>query len=684
MSAIHIPSDDLKGRIIGREGRNIRSFEQLTGTNLIIDDTPECVTISCFDPVRREIGRVTMENLVADGRIHPARIEEMFGKAEAFVNQRVQEAGEQAAFDTGIHDLHPELVRTLGRLRYRTSYGQNVLNHSLEVAYLSGVMAAELGLDPIPAKRAGLLHDLGKAVDHEVEGSHAVIGADLARRFGEKPDIVHAIEAHHNDVEPSSVLAVLVQAADAVSGRPPRRPQGDARRLHQAPREARGDRQLVQGRGAHVRHPGRPRGARDGGARGGGRGRHDRARPRHRAPHRERDAVPRPGEGRGHPREPRGRRREVGRRRHGRRLAGSLHRERHAATAISRVEADLGDGFVRLRSAEAERRQAAHDIRSTEDIVIEMLRNARDAHAKSVFTAVSREGGRRRIVMVDDGDGVPPALHERVFEPRVTSKLDTMHMDKWGVHGRGMALYSIARERRDGARRRLGCGHRAPRSSWRRTSTRVGEKADQSSFPVFERTDVGHRRRARPKNILRTVCEFALECRRDCTVYLGSVTDVVATLYAFGLSSLTAAVARVRRDADELPVCKRLALAADPAELAGLAGSLGLALSERSARRVLDGEIAPLSPAARPRAHRQTTHPSAAAPRTRRPVRLRGRTGSQAGPRGSGRLRWPGGRCLPRRRATLLPGARRAARGARGQGRHPHPYPREQAPLSSA
>ena len=221
VSSIHIPNDELKGRIIGREGRNIRSFEQLTGTNLIIDDTPECVTISCFDPVRREIGRVTMENLIADGRIHPARIEEMFAKAEKLVNQRIQEAGDQASFDTGIHDLHPELIRTLGRLRYRTSYGQNVLNHSLEVAYLSGVMASELGLDPVTAKRAGLLHDLGKAVDHEVEGSHAVIGADLARRFGERAEIVHAIEAHHNDVEPNSVLDVIIQAADAVSAARP-------------------------------------------------------------------------------------------------------------------------------------------------------------------------------------------------------------------------------------------------------------------------------------------------------------------------------------------------------------------------------------------------------------------------------------------------------------------------------
>lgn len=221
VSTIHIPNDDLKGRIIGREGRNIRSFEQLTGTNLIIDDTPECVTISCFDPVRREIARVTMENLIADGRIHPARIEEMYDKAVKYVNDRVQKAGEEAAFDAGIHDLHPEVVKTLGRLLYRTSYGQNVLSHSLEVAHLAGVMASELGLDPVPAKRAGLLHDLGKALDHEIEGSHAVIGADLAKRFGESESIVHAIEAHHEDVEPNSVLDVLIQAADAVSAARP-------------------------------------------------------------------------------------------------------------------------------------------------------------------------------------------------------------------------------------------------------------------------------------------------------------------------------------------------------------------------------------------------------------------------------------------------------------------------------
>lgn len=221
VTSVSIPSDDIKGRIIGREGRNIRSFEQITGVNLIIDDTPETVTLSCFDPVRREIARITLENLIADGRIHPARIEEMFKKATAYVEQQVQEAGEQATFEVGIHDLHPELVRTLGRLKYRTSFGQNVLMHSLEVSSIAGAIASELGLDPIVAKRAGLLHDLGKAVDLEVEGSHAVIGADLCRRYGESPAIVHAVEAHHADVEPSTVLAFIIQAADAVSAARP-------------------------------------------------------------------------------------------------------------------------------------------------------------------------------------------------------------------------------------------------------------------------------------------------------------------------------------------------------------------------------------------------------------------------------------------------------------------------------
>jgi len=221
VSVVHIPSDDMKGRIIGREGRNIRAFEQMTGINLIIDDTPEAVILSSFDPVRREIGRITLETLIADGRIHPARIEEMFNKAETLVTQQIHEAGEQAAFDAGVHNLHPEIVRTLGRLKFRTSYGQNVLKHSLEVSWLAGVMASELGVDPTIAKRAGLLHDLGKAVDHEIEGPHAVIGADIARRMNEPKSIVHAIEAHHADVEPATIEAVLVQAADAISaGRP--------------------------------------------------------------------------------------------------------------------------------------------------------------------------------------------------------------------------------------------------------------------------------------------------------------------------------------------------------------------------------------------------------------------------------------------------------------------------------
>ena len=221
VTSVHIPSDDLKGRIIGREGRNIRTFEQVSGVSLVIDDTPETVVLSSFDPVRRETARVALENLIADGRIHPARIEELYKKAETLVAERVREAGEQAAFDAGIHDLHPELVKTLGALRYRTSFGQNVLSHSAQVSALCGIMASELGVDEVSAKRAGLLHDLGKAIDHEVEGPHAVIGADLARRYGERPDIVHAIEAHHADVEPDTVLDVLVQAADAISAARP-------------------------------------------------------------------------------------------------------------------------------------------------------------------------------------------------------------------------------------------------------------------------------------------------------------------------------------------------------------------------------------------------------------------------------------------------------------------------------
>ena len=535
VTSVHIPSDDLKGRIIGREGRNIRTFEQVSGVNLVIDDTPETVVLSSFDPVRRETARVALENLIADGRIHPARIEEMYHKAADLVQQRVREAGEQAAFDTGIHDLHPEIVKTLGALRYRTSFGQNVLQHSLEVSDLCGVMASELGLDVVTAKRAGLLHDLGKAIDHDVEGPHAVIGAELARRYGEKPVIVHAIEAHHADVDPNTVLDVLVQAADAVSASRP------GARRESAENYIKRLEKLEEIANSH-------------------------------------DGVERT-------------------------YAMQAGREVHVMVQPDKISdaqsTVLAHDIAHQIEEEMEypgqvRVVVIRESRAVEDIVIEMLRNARDAGADKVYLATTKEDGVRTLVFLDNGSGVPQDMQERIFDARVTSKLESMKMDRWGVHGRGMALFSI-KQNTDEARVVTSGVDLGSAFKVSVAADRLSERADQSSWPQAVKDEDGRYVCARgPHNIIRAACEFALEELRGCDVYLGSPSEIAATLYAQASSRLDTSRLLFIDDESELPVVDRLGLASDAEDFIRICSGLGLEMSERTAHRILAGQIKPV------------------------------------------------------------------------------------------